>query len=120
VDLLIALHFATDACCGAILYGWLRQRYGAKPPASDPPVTSDPPSHEYLYKWVRNKKIGNDLVRVDGWVCPMCISAFTLPKYINLHGAICDCLEFPRAHFHWNCPECKYTAVMRTANDPGK
>jgi hypothetical protein len=29
----------------------------------------------------------------------------------------CECHEFPRGHFHFECKACKFKAIMRTADE---
>lgn len=91
-----------------------------RPKRFEPEPQPDPPSHPYLYGWVANKQVDRRIERVYGWRCPVCAKSFVSEKDINMQGAICDCLEFPRLHFHWKCRACRYTAIMRTANDREK
>jgi hypothetical protein len=56
----------------------------------------------------------NDIHGKGGFQCPVCMCRFKNPNQPKL----CECPEFPRDHFHFECADCGYNPIMRTANDP--
>lgn len=48
-----------------------------------------------------------------GFTCVKCQQT----KSNRKQPPICDCVEYSKLHFHFKCIDCKYTAIMRTADD---
>jgi hypothetical protein len=65
--------------------------------------TGDP----FSEPWLWSTKHGN-----NGFKCPKCWYPRTTKQPTH-----CSCIEFPRDHFHFTCDDCKYTAIMRVADD---
>lgn len=51
-----------------------------------------------------------------GFHCPKCRSAAANIK----QPPICDCLDYPKSHFHFKCNDCMYESIMRTADSNDK
>lgn len=87
---------------GASVIGALLINKSKKPVKTECPYGSEP------YLWGKGGDNGE-----YGFGCPKC----------REHGRnrtqpeICDCSEYFRHHFHYKCNICKYTNIMRTADD---
>lgn len=55
--------------------------------------------------------------RQTGFKCPKCLSIRN-PERQN-HPKICDCSDYSKKHYHYQCLTCDYNAIMRTADDKG-
>ncbi len=48
-----------------------------------------------------------------GFRCPKCINVAKNKKQYP----ICTCDDYPREHYHFKCGDCRYTNILRTADD---
>jgi hypothetical protein len=63
------------------------------------------------YPWMWKHRHGPH--KKFGFLCPKCTSVAVNSKQ-PLH---CACEEFHKGHFHFECGDCKFKCIMRTADD---
>lgn len=50
----------------------------------------------------------------NGFYCPKCINMHSNTKQMPA----CSCEDYPRVHFHFECGDCGFKSLMRSADDP--
>jgi hypothetical protein len=70
--------------------------------------SNEPESVPWL--WMSGSKDGK---KYAAFCCPKC-REWSKKDY---QPPFCECHEFPRGHFHFGCVGCKFTCIMRTADD---
>src|SRR5258708_28500819 len=88
--------------------GFLMFKGRKKKDASLPKKQDDPHSVPWLYV---DYKV--DKKRYYGFKCPKC---HHLNKWTQ-QMPLCECFDFPREHFHYECDGCRFKTIMRTADD---
>jgi len=100
IDVVIDLTSYVAGVGSVFSYSWLRNKLKKKFESNEP----------YSVKWLYGVSASG---RTYGFRCPTCANR----GKNNAQMPYCECMEFPRGHFHFKCNDCGYTVIMRTQNE---
>jgi hypothetical protein len=97
---------------GMAVVGYLGTCLGWRLRAPPPGPTDD--RIEFNGSWRTTPLKNGDPSQIYAYRCPACSIDMLRESF---RPKLCECAEHPKAHFHFACKTCGFTALMKTATD---